>query len=314
MSTLQKPHDALFRKSMENPMVAKEFFETNLPQEILDITDLSSLKMEKDSFIDQELTSSFSDVLFSSKLNGEDGYFYLLVEHQSKPDHFMAFRLFKYMINICDRYLEQNPKKKYIPLVYPLIFYTGSKNYNAPRNLWKLYTNSELAKKFWAGDYPLINLHGVPDHKLKEHIWSGLMSFFLKHINEPNLINRWEEIKDKLPQIAQSKSGYDYIKTVLLYTLTKIDANDRIKLEKMLKTTLNQQNGEELMASLARQWYHEGEEKGINLGVKKGIDIGVEKNKEETVINLLKEGCDIGFIMRVTGLTIDQIEKIKASI
>jgi len=38
----------------------------------------------------------------------------------------------------------------------------------------------------------------------------------------------------------------------LHYTLTNIDKNDKIELEKLLVTTLNKETGEELMVSLAQ--------------------------------------------------------------
>jgi predicted transposase/invertase (TIGR01784 family) len=88
--TTQKPkHDQLFRKSLENPIVAYELLQAHLPQEVLAIIDTSTLKLEKESFIEHNLTASIADVLFSVKFNGNDGFIYLLLEHQSSPNHFM---------------------------------------------------------------------------------------------------------------------------------------------------------------------------------------------------------------------------------
>ena len=113
--TTQKPkHDQLFRKSLENPIVAYELLQAHLPQEVLAIIDTSTLKLEKESFVEPDLSTSIADVLFSVKFNDTDGYIYLLLEHQSTPEHFMAFRLFKYMVNICDRYRLENQKTKFL--------------------------------------------------------------------------------------------------------------------------------------------------------------------------------------------------------
>ena len=43
--------------------------------------------MEKGSFVEPNLKKSISDILFSAKFNSEDGYLFLLLEHQSKPDY-----------------------------------------------------------------------------------------------------------------------------------------------------------------------------------------------------------------------------------
>jgi predicted transposase YdaD len=83
-------HDKLFRKALENPIVAHEFIEAHLPKEILQRLDTKTLTLEKESFVEPDLTNSISDVLFSCKMeakanNGnnyyKDSYIYLLLEH-----------------------------------------------------------------------------------------------------------------------------------------------------------------------------------------------------------------------------------------
>ncbi|MCC8483422.1 MAG: Rpn family recombination-promoting nuclease/putative transposase, partial [Rickettsia endosymbiont of Labidopullus appendiculatus] len=66
--TPDKPkHDEIFRKSMENPIVAKEFLATHLPKDVLALIDSTTVKLEKDSFIEPNLSKTISDVLFSVK-------------------------------------------------------------------------------------------------------------------------------------------------------------------------------------------------------------------------------------------------------
>jgi predicted transposase/invertase (TIGR01784 family) len=313
--TTQKPkHYQLFRKNLENPIVAYELLQAHLPQEVLAIIDTSTLKLEKESFIEHNLTVSIADVLFSVKFNGNDGFIYLLLEHQSSPDHFMAFRLFKYMVNICDQYMTRHPKTKNLPLIYPLIIYNGTKSYNAPRNLWDLFNNEILAKKFWTEDHKIVNVHDIPDEEFKTRIWSGILEFFLKHIHERQLLKRWQQIADILPELSKVSIGYDYIEMILHYTLTSIDKNDKIELEKMLINTLNQEKGEDLMTSLAQAWKEEGIEIGILDGVKigkqEGIKLGKAEGKAELIQMMLNTGNSVDDIAKVTGLSVDEIQKL----
>src|SRR5690606_30291324 len=211
MSSIRPRHDEFIKKAFENPMVAREFFDSYLPKNIKSLLDFDTLNLQKESFIDQSLKNSFSDILFSVNFGNTKGYLYILLEHQTKPDHFMALRLFKYMINIIDRHQIENPNDKQLPLIYPLIFYSGKRKYNASRNLWDLFTNPTLAKDFWVSDHQLINLHEIPDNQLKERIWAGTMQFFMKHIMERDLIKKWEEITGILPEFTKVEVGYDYI-------------------------------------------------------------------------------------------------------
>jgi len=45
-------------------------------------------------------------------------------------------------------------------------------------------------------------------------------------------------------------------------------------------------------------------------GIEKGIELGIEKGKIETAKKMLEKGTDIIFISEVTGLSLEQIEKI----
>ncbi|WP_410521521.1 Rpn family recombination-promoting nuclease/putative transposase [Candidatus Tisiphia endosymbiont of Metellina segmentata] len=300
---------------MENPLVSHEFFDTHLPKHIKDLVDFPSLKMDNTTFVEPNLRNTISDVLFYTKFGKQDGYLYLLVEHQSSPDHFMAFRLFKYMLNICDRYLTEHPKTKTLPLVYPLIFFNGTGKYKVSRNLWGLFDDSKFVRDIWANDYQLVNVHDIADEELKKRAWSGILEFFMKHIKKRNLLKKWQEIADMLPELTKVTIGYNYIEMILCYTLTKIEQSDKIKLEQLLTSKLNQETGKQLMGSLAQHWEQVGETRGIQIGETRGIQIGetrgIQIGKVETVQEMLKEDYPIETITKLTKLSLKAIEEIR---
>ncbi|KJV81410.1 putative permease [Rickettsia hoogstraalii str. RCCE3] len=322
-SSSERPrHDALIRKAFENPIVAKEFFEMHLPRQIKAMFSSHSLKMEKESFVEANLQHSISDILFSAKFKDETGYLWILLEHQSTPDHFMAFRLFKYMTDIAARHLTLNPKSKHLPFVYPLIFYNGKKKYNAPKNIWDLCQHKELMQDIWTKDHQVINVHDIPDEELKQRAFAGILQFFMKHIHERDLLKRWYEVADLLPEFALAEIGLDYLELILTYTLIKIEKSDKIELEKILKSHLNTEQGEKLMTSLAHHWEQQGVEKGIQQGLQigeaKGLQIGrnegmqIGRNEERYKVakNMYNAGSDIAFISKVTGLSISELNEL----
>ena len=306
-------HDALIRKAFENPIVAKEFFEMHLPRHIKAMFSSHTLKMEKESFVEANLQHSISDILFSAKFKDDTGYLWVLLEHQSTPDHFMAFRLFKYMTDIASRHLTLNPKAKHLPFVYPIIFYNGKKKYNAPKNIWDLCQHKELMQDIWTKDHKVVNVHDIPDEELKQKAWAGILQFFMKHIHERDLLKRWYEVADLLPEFAKLNIGIDYLELILTYTLIKIEKSDKIELEKILKTRLNNQQGEKLMTSLAHHWEQQGVEKGMQIGRNEGMQIGRNEEKYEVAKNMYNAGSDIAFISKVTGLSISELNKLLKS-
>ena len=58
-------------------------------------------------------------------------------------------------------------------------------------------------------------------------------------------------------------------------------------------------------------WKIEGLKEGISKGKKEGIALGIAQNQKEIVKALLKENSAPEFISKVTGLTIEEINKIK---
>ena len=100
--------------------------------------------------------------------------------------------------------------------------------------------------------------------------------------------------------------------------MPSIDKDDKIELEKMLTNTLNQEKGEDLMTSLAQAWKEEGIEIGILDGVKIGKQEGIKlgeargeaRGKAELIQMMLNNGSSVNDIAKVTGLSLDEIQKL----
>ena len=55
----------------------------------------------------------------------------------------------------------------------------------------------------------------------------------------------------------------------------------------------------------------EGMEKGMELGMEKGMAKGMNQKALDIARNMLADGVDINLIMKYSGLTQEQIEKLK---
>ena len=55
----------------------------------------------------------------------------------------------------------------------------------------------------------------------------------------------------------------------------------------------------------------EAREQGIEKGIEQGIEKGIEQEKIEIVKNMLKDEVDISVISKYTGLSKEEIEKLK---
>jgi predicted transposase/invertase (TIGR01784 family) len=101
MSDLINPHDRFFKDLLSRPKAATDFLSNYLPPEIAAPLDLSAPEIVKDSFIDEELRQHFSDLLYRVNLkSGGDALVYILFEHKSGPDEWVAFQLLRYEVRI----------------------------------------------------------------------------------------------------------------------------------------------------------------------------------------------------------------------
>jgi predicted transposase/invertase (TIGR01784 family) len=310
-------HDGFFKKSMEKPKVAREFFESHLPKHILERADLSTLKPEKDSFIDIALGTAYVDMLFSVNIDKEIGYFYLLAEHQSNPDYWMAFRLHKYMLRIYDSHLQKYPDERHLPLIYPMVFYSGTRNYNAPLDLWGLFKNPELAKKYFVDPFQLIELQKIPDEALKQKLWCGVMEFIMKHIYERDILPFIENIDDLLSSLA--KEDIDYIKVILCYTAYKGESNSFEEVVKTFSKTVPDNRRSEIM-TIAESLVQKGRMEGRTEGRMEGRTEGRMEGRTEgiqimlTATNLLNKGMTVDFVAETTGLSLKEVLELKSNI
>ncbi|EKJ5798156.1 Rpn family recombination-promoting nuclease/putative transposase, partial [Salmonella enterica subsp. enterica serovar Infantis] len=150
------PHDATFRQFLTQPDIARDFMEIHLPAELRAICDLSTLKLESGSFVEDDLRQYFSDVLYSLKTTAGDGYVHVLIEHQSSPDKHMAFRLIRYAVAAMQRHLEAGHKK--LPLVIPVLFYTGKRSPYPYSTRWlDEFDAPALAGKLYSSAFPLVH-------------------------------------------------------------------------------------------------------------------------------------------------------------
>jgi predicted transposase/invertase (TIGR01784 family) len=298
--------DEFCKKALENQIAARQFLEAYLPADIRERVDLSVITIEKESYIDGHLRKQYSDIVYSVKDTTQDNtndkaYIYILLEQQSTSDYWIALRLWKYALSLADRHRKGKAK---LPLIVPMVLYNGSKAYKAPRNLWELFTDPQLAKQLMGGDYALVDLQAMADDDIikKQHL--GMMEFFLKHIHQRDMLALWEAFLTQFKQSIEidRANGYIYIRLFLEYTGTKVKAEERPRLHRLLTDHL-EQDGEKIMSTIADEYF----EKGMEQGIQQGVERGIEKVAKE----LLRKGFTIEDISELTSLSVKEVTALK---
>jgi len=304
-------HDNFVKKVMESPVAASEFLEEFLPAEYRDMLDLTTLKVEKETYVEDSLKARLSDIVYSLQTKPNDvgktdiTFVYCLVEHQSSPDYWIALRLWKYSLLLLERYTKKRNK---LPVILPLVLYNGKRKYNVPMNLWELFTYPILAKKAMADDYHLIDLNAIDDSDIDYEKHLSFVLYTLKHIHDRDTLKMLKQAMQKCTKALIIDKGKDYVHTklILWYTDSKVPAENKQLLEQLIVDNLPKEDTDNIMKTIADTYIEEGINKGIAIGEARG-----EARLIEVVRRMLKENTDIKFISSVTGLSTDDILKIQ---
>ena len=314
----RKRHDDIIKKAFEYPEMIRGFFDQHLPKEVKRVIKLDTIKVTKETFIEERLRKKACDILFEAEFaDGRNGYLYLIIEAQSSNDSLMAFRLLKYMIEICARHIKEQGEKGGLPMIYPMIFWQSDGKYTAKLNIWDLFPYPEIARSAWVDDCKLINVCKIPDKVLIHNAWTGLFQLVTKYAHKPQLLlQRLDEYGDVLKELDRKSLGQTFNFNIVCYVLTLIDKSDIIKLKEVLDKHINK--GEQIMGNVAQEYIDKGRAEGINIGIDKGraegINIGIDKGKREIAKNLLQLGLKQEDVSKATGLTQQEIELLSKEI
>lgn len=303
-------HDRLTRSLMSHPKVAAEFFEQNLPENVKNALDFSSLKLKQDSFIDDGLKLQEADLLYAVNFNGEPGFLYLLFEHASSPQKLLPFRLLKYMIAIMEKHQKEH-KTEILPLIYPIILYNGKKPYMYSMDLFDLFPvgEKELAKEALTSPYHLIDLTQVPDEELQKCLYFGTMAITLKHIRDSDIYPIFNIIISQMLKELDKRGESSYIYTVMTYVT---EAGKTEHPHEMIQTikALSFLDEEKIMGTLAEYWKPQILKMATDKVMAEVAEKACHEQAVETAKTLLLQGIDLNIISTATKLSKEEIKKL----
>ena len=302
------PHDAAFRQFLANPDVARDFMQIHLPAELCALCDLSTLKLESSTFVEEDLRQYASDILWSMKTtSGDDGYIHLLLEHQSTTDKNMAFRQMRYAIAAMQRHLEAGHKT--LPLVIPVLFYHGKQSpYPCSTNWLDGFSNPELAGKVYSNTFPLVDVTVIDDNDIMNHRRMAALTLLMKHIRQRDMM----ELLDSLPRVMVEWISPEQVRILIHYM---VNAGEAPAPEFMRALAERLPQHEDELMTIAQQLEQIGIEKGLQQGLQLGEQRGIEKGEREATLKIartmLQNGIDRNIVMKMTGLTEDDLAQIR---
>ncbi|MFN8453527.1 MAG: Rpn family recombination-promoting nuclease/putative transposase [Anaerolineae bacterium] len=275
---LFNPHDHFFKELFSRQDTAQEFLRHYLPAQVVELLELSSREIRKDSFVDPNLSQHFSDLLYQVALrDGGQGYIYLLFEHKSYPDPLTALQLLGYLVRIWEQSLKQGEKLQ--PII-PLVLYHGQSRWRVGQEFRALFESPVALQPYLPNyRYELYDLSRYEDEEIKGQVILRVGLLLLKHILVEDVGERLGEILGLLRTLGEQRTGLAYLETILRYIS---GGTDKVTVEE-LQQVVSQvfEEGVNLMPTIAEQWFEQGLVKGREEGREEGVELGLVKGREE---------------------------------
>ena len=289
-SKITNPHDKFFKESMGRREIAASFIREYLPAEIKKHIDFRTLKITKDSHIDNEFREHFSDIIYTVRISGKQSYLYFLFEHKSYSDIHTAFQLLRNMVRIWDGFLRQNRKAKKLPLIVPIVLYHGKEVWKPGDGIGHLFEPIPGSEKY-IPDFTaeLFDISHVDEAWIRGEVILQIFLMTLKYIMQPSLPDKLDEIFPLFRKLLSRKSAMEYLEILLRYFSVTMSDDKKEDLNKKLKKSLKK--GDSIMPTIAESWIREG--------------------KEEDAVKMIEKNMSNADIRDITGLSIKRIEELR---
>lgn len=283
-------HDKIFKEILDNKKEGVKLLNKYLDLKIEE----KDIEKYTRKFVLPELENRESDVIY--KLKNEQIFF--LIEHQTKVDYSMPFRMLEYIVEIMrsvvSREKMQNKSEK-LPIVVPIVIYTGKENWKVPRLLQErqaYYGKTNLEFK-----YNLVDGSKISKEELMKENSILSKAILLEKLDNP------EEILEILKEITKKDLDSDekyFINLILKYLLPeKIRENEKVEILENLKGKEN----DTMFIDILRKYFDDKEKAAVQTAVNEGIT--------NVVKEMLKNNADEEFIKKVTKISNQELKEIK---
>jgi predicted transposase YdaD len=305
------PHDLFVRFTFGHPERAAAELRAVLPPRLVSQVDWETLHPEPGSVVDPELRETESDLLFSARLRGgRPLLFYVLIEHQSTVNRWMALRMLRYVVRQLEHWRKEHPESELLPVIIPLVLYHGPEGaWSAPRRIEELFEVPEEGEQAEPWRLLVPRFEYLVDDLTTERAealmarpgppLARLALLVLRYGRTEELAERLRDWAMLFAQVHAAPNGFEELGAVVHYLLLVGDRAVKEVAVEMLNSVMGEQRTEELMRTYGeelieygrqkgqREGHAEGLAKGMARGMAKGLAEGLVAARAEDVLRIL---------------------------
>ncbi|NMA94449.1 MAG: Rpn family recombination-promoting nuclease/putative transposase [Clostridiales bacterium] len=301
-------HDITFKEVFSQKRIAKDFIINSIPKSALDVVDLDTLELVKDTFVNKDLKESFSDLIYKVKIKDEDAYICFLLEHKSYKDKMTVFQIQRYILESWMMIVQKENKDK-LPIIVPLVIYHGKEKWNLDTDLrdmiYGFYDLPDYFKeRIPVFKYDFLNIGEYEEEDFDRFkLLTAMMLRAFKYAFEKDIDLVLRTFLLDLHELAK----HEPISTVEYYGqiyLKYIELNNKNITEEDIKRQVDKLDGKGAvsMGLLERR---------EQIGIEKGRIEGEKRARIKIAKNLLRAGAEVPLVAKSTGLSMSEVEDIQ---
>jgi hypothetical protein len=325
-SRTPNPHDAYAKSVFRELPEARGFFRGYLPARVARLFDWTSLRLESESFVKDDLAREFADLLFSIRLVGDSLHrrIRLLFEHKNRAVASTPRQLQRYI----SRQMEETPSNRPLPCILTVVLLQSGRWRRSPA-LSSEYKLPEPAGRVLAPyllDFRMlmVELSALDEAGLRGTEGGRLGLALLKTIGEGQPV-RWLQFRGVLRDLC-SRLPPDVLRRELrraIYYLTSAAGPEKepevrrallsaaAEFEPVKETAMTLL--EHLEKRGEKRGAKRGERRGKQLGEKLGKMVGQREGRIATLLRLLSAAipefseADAASVREVTDAALDEM-------
>ncbi len=317
---IPNPHDLIFKAVFGQPEHARGVLRAILPAALAEALDWSTLTLQPGSFVDAALSHQHTDLLYSARWrDGSEAFVYLLFEHQSAPptEGLMAERMLSYQVGIWDRWRDDHPKAKTLPMILPIVMYHGASPWPEPRSFDALLDvpaglRPALEPYLVRFTYLLHDLSTISDDELRDGAMrtalGKLVTMCLKHARTRadivQILSRW---KDVAREVARAPHGLEALAQVMRYILEVNEHVEPEELQRLLERDLGPEAKDAIMTA-GQRLIEQGRQQGIEQGRQQGIQQGMQGVLLRLLRQRFGDAVNAQVEQRIATASLEQVE------
>ena len=300
---INQEHDKIFRTILDKKENAVLIINKAINAKI----ETKDIEKYKNSFVNKVFQNREANIVYKMK----DKNIFFLIEHQTKIDYSMPFRILEYEVAIMKSAIDMNKiktKNYKLPLVISIVLYTGNRKWNASKYLQKSQETLRNIKED-VGKYNLIDVNNLTEKELLEDdTFITKMMLIEKSKNTEETV----EILEKVIERTKEEDKDVLIRIIKIVFKEKLGDDE---VERLINKIEEGREKEVLavvdMIRRENQMYIDmGRKEGKKEGKIEGKIEGIKEKSIEIAKKLLSKNTSKKEIIEITGLNEKEIDKI----